>query len=183
MPGAQRPPHLRYLATGNSARDLDLLRQAVGDAKLSYLGYSYRWAETLTRHLVKARLLAMRGDGYAAFTGNPARIDAAVEAQLDDNTFPAAGTICDRELPFTAPSAEPGTARSTRETTEAILDRLLPRIKRLGEPPGRRGAAGRDVRSPGATSSSLLGEAPAGGSARRPAARYDPGALATRFPT
>src|SRR4051794_31783976 len=32
---------LPYLSTANVARDLDLLRQAVGDDKLSYLGFSY----------------------------------------------------------------------------------------------------------------------------------------------
>src|SRR3954452_24005342 len=34
-------PLLPYVTTGNVARDLDLLRQAVGDAKLNYLGFSY----------------------------------------------------------------------------------------------------------------------------------------------
>jgi pimeloyl-ACP methyl ester carboxylesterase len=37
----RNPGVLPYLSTGNVARDLDLLRAAVGDAKLSYLGYSY----------------------------------------------------------------------------------------------------------------------------------------------
>ena len=32
---------LQYVTTGNVARDLDLLRQAVGDQKLNYLGFSY----------------------------------------------------------------------------------------------------------------------------------------------
>jgi pimeloyl-ACP methyl ester carboxylesterase len=32
---------LDHMATGNVARDLDLLRRAVGDDKLSYVGYSY----------------------------------------------------------------------------------------------------------------------------------------------
>jgi len=31
----------RYTSTGNTARDLDLLRAAVGDEKLTYLGFSY----------------------------------------------------------------------------------------------------------------------------------------------
>ncbi|GAA0590608.1 alpha/beta fold hydrolase [Kribbella sandramycini] len=35
------PDRLRHMSTANVARDLDLLRRAVGDAKLSYLGYSY----------------------------------------------------------------------------------------------------------------------------------------------
>jgi pimeloyl-ACP methyl ester carboxylesterase len=34
-------PLLPYVTTGNVARDLDLLRQAVGDKKLNYLGFSY----------------------------------------------------------------------------------------------------------------------------------------------
>ncbi len=34
-------PILPYITTGNVARDLDLLRQAVGDQKLNYLGFSY----------------------------------------------------------------------------------------------------------------------------------------------
>jgi pimeloyl-ACP methyl ester carboxylesterase len=34
-------PILEHMATGNVARDLDLLRQAVGDRQLTYLGFSY----------------------------------------------------------------------------------------------------------------------------------------------
>jgi pimeloyl-ACP methyl ester carboxylesterase len=34
-------PMLPYVTTGNVARDLDLMRQAVGDKKLNYLGFSY----------------------------------------------------------------------------------------------------------------------------------------------
>jgi pimeloyl-ACP methyl ester carboxylesterase len=34
-------PIIEHMATGNVARDLDLLRQAVGDEQLSYLGFSY----------------------------------------------------------------------------------------------------------------------------------------------
>ena len=35
------PDRLRHYSTANVARDMDLLRQAVGDEKLSYAGYSY----------------------------------------------------------------------------------------------------------------------------------------------
>lgn len=34
-------PVARHMSTANVARDMDLLRQAVGDAKLTYLGFSY----------------------------------------------------------------------------------------------------------------------------------------------
>jgi pimeloyl-ACP methyl ester carboxylesterase len=37
----RNPGVLPYVSTGNVARDLDLLRAAVGDEKLNYLGYSY----------------------------------------------------------------------------------------------------------------------------------------------
>jgi hypothetical protein len=33
---------MKHVSTGDVARDLDLLRAAVGDRKLSYLGISYR---------------------------------------------------------------------------------------------------------------------------------------------
>jgi pimeloyl-ACP methyl ester carboxylesterase len=40
--GAERAgPILNHMSTANVARDLDLLRRAVGDAKLTYAGYSY----------------------------------------------------------------------------------------------------------------------------------------------
>ncbi|MEV5965662.1 alpha/beta hydrolase [Kribbella sp. NPDC051952] len=35
------PDRLKHYSTSNVARDMDLLRQAVGDKKLSYVGYSY----------------------------------------------------------------------------------------------------------------------------------------------
>jgi pimeloyl-ACP methyl ester carboxylesterase len=38
---ALNKPLLPYVTTGNVARDLDLLRQAVGDKQLNYLGFSY----------------------------------------------------------------------------------------------------------------------------------------------
>lgn len=36
-----KQPILKYMSTADVARDLDLLRQAVGDQRLNYLGYSY----------------------------------------------------------------------------------------------------------------------------------------------
>ncbi|HZX06330.1 alpha/beta hydrolase [Kribbella sp.] len=38
---ATSPDRLAHFSTANVARDMDLLRQAVGDDKLSYVGYSY----------------------------------------------------------------------------------------------------------------------------------------------
>jgi pimeloyl-ACP methyl ester carboxylesterase len=38
---AERAPDIQYASTGNVARDLELLRRAVGDEKINYAGYSY----------------------------------------------------------------------------------------------------------------------------------------------
>ena len=38
---AKSQPILNFMTTGDVARDLDLLRRAVGDSRLNYLGYSY----------------------------------------------------------------------------------------------------------------------------------------------
>ena len=38
---ARNQPLAAHMSTADAARDLDLLRQAVGDAKLTYLGFSY----------------------------------------------------------------------------------------------------------------------------------------------
>ena len=73
---ADRMPDMQYASTANAARDLELLRRAVGDASLSYAGYSYgtvlgqTYAALYPQH-VRAMLL----DGVAdaeAWSGTPA---------------------------------------------------------------------------------------------------------------
>ena len=61
---SRNPGILPYLSTANVARDLDLLREAVGDDNLSYLGYSYGTAIGATYATLfpgKARVLALDG--------------------------------------------------------------------------------------------------------------------------
>ncbi|MCU1396378.1 MAG: putative tripeptidylaminopeptidase [Ilumatobacteraceae bacterium] len=65
--------YLSYLGTPNVARDLDMIRAAIGDAKLSYLGYSYGTA---------------LGGVYADMF--PGHIRALV---LDGSVDPAAGKV------------------------------------------------------------------------------------------
>ena len=60
----------------------------------------YREAIRLVTQLRNARLLTMQGDGHTAYGGNSACIDAAVEAYLNQGTVPAAGTVCQQEVPF-----------------------------------------------------------------------------------
>jgi pimeloyl-ACP methyl ester carboxylesterase len=55
---------LPHLGTGNVARDLDLLRQAVGDKKLTYVGYSYgSYLGEVYANLFPNRIRAMIIDG------------------------------------------------------------------------------------------------------------------------
>jgi pimeloyl-ACP methyl ester carboxylesterase len=67
---SRRSPWLAYASTANVARDLDLLRQAVGDSQLSFVGYSYG---------------SVLGQTYAALFPERVRalvIDGVVDAEL-----------------------------------------------------------------------------------------------------
>jgi pimeloyl-ACP methyl ester carboxylesterase len=65
---AANGPILEHLSTANVARDLDLLRAAVGDERLSYLGFSYGT-------LIGATYASLFPEGYRALV-----LDAAVDA-------------------------------------------------------------------------------------------------------
>lgn len=69
-----------HMSTANVARDLDMLRQAVGDAKLNYAGYSYgSFLGVMYANLFpnKVRALVVDGvlDPIAWTTGNPGEAD------------------------------------------------------------------------------------------------------------
>lgn len=69
-----------HMSTANVARDLDVLRQAVGDAKLTYAGYSYGSFLGVTYANLfpeKVRALVVDGvlDPIAWTTGNPGESD------------------------------------------------------------------------------------------------------------
>jgi pimeloyl-ACP methyl ester carboxylesterase len=63
----------------------------------------YAGAVALVEQQGNSRLLTMDGDGHAAYGGNSTCIDSAVEAYLVDLVLPAEGTVCQQEVPFTAP--------------------------------------------------------------------------------
>jgi len=79
---------LPYVSTDNAARDMDQIRQAVGDAKLSYLGFSYGTLLGATyAELFPLSIRAMALDGVIdpavdPVTANMAQA-AAFEKQLD----------------------------------------------------------------------------------------------------
>ncbi|MGK5115426.1 alpha/beta hydrolase [Geodermatophilus sp. CPCC 205506] len=80
----------------------------------------YAGAIQLTRQLGNARLLTMEGDGHTAYGGNSPCIDAATDAYLIDLTLPADGTVCQQEVPLTAPQPVPVEA-ATSAATELLL--------------------------------------------------------------
>jgi pimeloyl-ACP methyl ester carboxylesterase len=76
---ARRAPRLLpYLTTEQTARDLDLIRAAVGDEKLTYLGFSYGTELGATyASLFPDRVRALALDGAvdpALWAGDPARL-------------------------------------------------------------------------------------------------------------
>jgi hypothetical protein len=80
------------------------------------LATPYAGAIQLTRQLGNARLLTMEGDGHTAYGGNSACIDAALDAYLISLTLPAAGTVCQQEVPLTAPQPVPVEAATSAAT-------------------------------------------------------------------
>ncbi|MDR1790258.1 MAG: alpha/beta hydrolase [Propionibacteriaceae bacterium] len=71
--------YLNYISTKNTVRDLDLLRQLVGDAKLTYLGYSYG-----------TQIGAFYAEMYGANI-NRMVLDGAVDIVGNDNVIQAMG--------------------------------------------------------------------------------------------
>jgi pimeloyl-ACP methyl ester carboxylesterase len=62
---------LDHVSTANTARDLELLRRAVGDAKLTYHGISYgTQLGAIYANLFPSRIRAMTFDGSMDFEGN-----------------------------------------------------------------------------------------------------------------
>jgi pimeloyl-ACP methyl ester carboxylesterase len=57
--------------------------------------------------LGNARLLTMEGDGHTAYGRNSACVNSATETYLIAGTLPAAGTVCQQEVPFLAPQMAP----------------------------------------------------------------------------
>lgn len=93
---------LEHVSTADSARDLDLLRQAVGDERLNYLGISYG---------------TFLGATYANLF--PGRVRALV---LDGNVDPVAYMIGGREQAVLSTSLRIGSDKASAKTLDAFLD-------------------------------------------------------------
>jgi pimeloyl-ACP methyl ester carboxylesterase len=83
----------------------------------------YPGARRLVAELGNARLLTMEGDGHTAYGGNSACIDAAVDAYLVDGALPPVGTVCQQEVPFTAPAPAPAAAAGVMRSSLQVLAR------------------------------------------------------------
>jgi pimeloyl-ACP methyl ester carboxylesterase len=70
----------------------------------------------LTEQLGNARFLTMDGDGHGAYGGNSPCIDSATDSYLVSLTVPAEGTVCQQEVPFTAPEPAPPVEASVATT-------------------------------------------------------------------
>ncbi|WP_130385939.1 alpha/beta fold hydrolase [Kribbella sp. VKM Ac-2569] len=100
---------LPHLSTANVARDLDAMRKAVGDAKLSYVGYSYgTYLGATYANLFPGKVRALALDGNTDPTAYPAgspksvpfvRVNAHLAASETLDQFftlcAAAGPRCD----------------------------------------------------------------------------------------
>jgi pimeloyl-ACP methyl ester carboxylesterase len=95
-------PILDHMSTANVARDMDLLRRAVGDAKLTYAGYSYG---------------SFLGSTYANLF--PGKVRAmVVDGVLDPVAWSTGRGDQGRTLPF---SSRVGSARGAYQTLQEFL--------------------------------------------------------------
>jgi pimeloyl-ACP methyl ester carboxylesterase len=94
---ARRMPRLaRHMTTGDVARDLNLLRRAVGDRRLSFVGYSYgSYLATVYANMFPHRVRAIVADGainpFAWLGKGPvgAKVPIDVRLQSDTGTYAA----------------------------------------------------------------------------------------------
>ncbi len=126
-------PIMSHMATANVARDLDLLRQAVGDRRLSYLGFSYGthigavYANLFPRR-VRALMLDSVLDPMEWTTGDPP-VERPVPLEIRVGSF--LGSY-DALLTF-LDACEADARCAFRERGRDLLrkyDRLLDRIRR-----------------------------------------------------
>ena len=104
---AKRSPFLAYASTANVARDLDLLRQAVGDRRLSYVGYSYG---------------SVLGQTYAALF--PGKVRAVtIDGVLDAQKWSTGSAQQSRRVPFTTRIDSAFGAHATFEQFTALCDK------------------------------------------------------------
>lgn len=125
---------ISHLSTANVARDMDLLRQAVGDPQMNYLGVSYgTYLGATYANLFPGKVRAMVLDGnvdpvaWATGYGNEARqLGTALRLGQDEGmaaTLRAFLTLCGQAAPG-ACAFSAGSAAATEAKYQALLQRL-----------------------------------------------------------
>lgn len=132
--GARQPDLLPHLSTANVARDIDLLRQAVGDRRLSYIGVSYgtylgaTYANLFPGN-VRALVLDGNIDPVAATTGRGDEADRlAVTLRIHQDEAMAATLRAFEDLcgaaDVTKCAFSAGSPAATRAKYATLLERL-----------------------------------------------------------
>jgi len=89
---ALRMPRLaRHMTTGDVARDLNLLRRAVGDRRLNFVGYSYgSYIATVYANMFPHRVRAIVADGainpFAWLGKGPVGTSVPIDVRLQSDT-------------------------------------------------------------------------------------------------
>ncbi|MFF2626233.1 alpha/beta hydrolase [Kitasatospora griseola] len=128
-------PLVSHLSTANTARDLDLLRRAVSDRDLTYLGTSYgSYLGATYANLFPGRVRAMvldSGPDPVAWSTGSGREAAAMGPLLRNRSDVAAGRVLNAFLDACGQAGPSGCAFSagTAAATRARYDELLTRLR------------------------------------------------------
>ena len=124
--GQRNGDRLNHLSTVDVARDLDRLRAAVGDDKLTYVGYSYgTYLGEVYANMFPQRVRALAFDGVLdpeSWADQTPRelVDAAYGGEETLNAFAASCASAGQACPF----ADGDTAAGIRQRMDAILNGL-----------------------------------------------------------
>lgn len=89
---ANAGPLLSHMSTLDVVRDLDRMRQGVGDKRFNYLGFSY--GTLLGAELGNARLVSDDAFGHTILGGASVCADTIATRYLVGLKVPARGTVC-----------------------------------------------------------------------------------------
>ncbi len=126
----------RFVGTNSAARDLDEIREALGDDQLSYVGFSYGTRlGAVYAELFPDRVRALVLDGAVKPTSDLAELSAG-QGPAFDNAFERFAATCDADAdcPLTAPATDVYTTLRQRLGDDATIPVADPaRALTLGE--------------------------------------------------
>jgi pimeloyl-ACP methyl ester carboxylesterase len=120
-----------HASTANVARDMDLLRQAVGDEQLTYMGYSYgSFLGATYAKLFPERIRALAVDGAIApddYAGRPGTEDRSTPERMGQG--PGAAMTFGEFLRLCAEAGPPGCALAGLGDPETVVTDTLDRLR------------------------------------------------------